>query len=78
MRLISSNSIVANFFWGQGEEVFKHHWVKWEQCSLPTQEGGLGIRRLGDISNAFSINAWWCLKATNSLWSKFMRAKYAK
>ena len=72
------NSLVANFFWGQGEDGFKYHWVRWGQCTLPIQEGGLGIRRIEDISDAFAIKAWWLLKSANSLWASYMRCKYAK
>lgn len=45
---------------------------------MPTQGGGLGIRRIEDISDAFAIKAWWLLKSANSLWAIFMRNKYAK
>ncbi|XP_015164964.1 uncharacterized protein [Solanum tuberosum] len=42
----------------------------------PTEEGGLGFKRLYDICKAFSAKRWWRMKTMNNLWSNFMKAKY--
>lgn len=42
-------SLFANSFWGQGEDDLKCHWVKWDQYTFPTQEIGLGIRKMEEV-----------------------------
>lgn len=44
----------------------------------PTKEGGLGIRRIKDISKAFIHKLWWKFRIKNTLWSQFIHAKYCK
>ena len=40
------------------------------------EEGGLGIRKLKDLMLALRMKMAWRIKATNSLWSRFMNSKY--
>lgn len=70
------NSLFANFFRGQGEEGLKCHWIKWSQCCLPVNEGGVGIRKFDDLGSAFALKAWWTMRASQSLWARFMKSKY--
>lgn len=68
--------LFANFFGGHNDEGFKCHWFKWSQCCFPTQEGGIGIRRMVDVSNAFTFKNWWALKSSKSLGACFIKANY--
>lgn len=38
--------ICANFLWGSADGVNKHHWIAWSKLCRPTDEGGVGFRRL--------------------------------
>ncbi|VFQ80991.1 unnamed protein product [Cuscuta campestris] len=64
---------MAHFWWGGGT---KHHWTKWEDLCLPKEEGGIGTRRLKTLEVAFSLKLWWKVHHENSIWARFMRAKY--
>ncbi|XP_058092672.1 uncharacterized protein LOC131239131 [Magnolia sinica] len=74
-----SNSLeadFADFFWGTAEGRQKKHWTKWARICRPLFEGGLGIRRLGDVMRAFSIKMGWSLLKGKSLWARLISAKY--
>ncbi|XP_058068824.1 uncharacterized protein LOC131218159 [Magnolia sinica] len=45
----------ANFFWGWANGKKKLHWTKWKKIAAPTSEGGLGIRRLGEMMDALRL-----------------------
>ncbi|XP_042016195.1 uncharacterized protein LOC121764206 [Salvia splendens] len=47
--------VLARFLWGSCNTSRKTHWVKWQQVCLPIEEGGVGIRGLADVIEAFSI-----------------------
>ncbi|EOX99830.1 Uncharacterized protein TCM_008793 [Theobroma cacao] len=65
-----------NFLWGGSASSKKIHWAAWNKITLPSSEGGLDIRGLGDMFEAFSMKLWWRFQTCNSSWSKFMKAKY--
>jgi len=56
---------LARFFWSGKEEGGKHHWIAWRTLCLPFEEGGINIRRIGDVCNAFSYKQWWNLRTNN-------------
>ncbi|OIT30903.1 putative ribonuclease h protein, partial [Nicotiana attenuata] len=66
----------SNFFWGQREEKNNYHWSSWEKMCYPTDEGGLGFKRLQDICKAFNAKRWWRIRTEENIWSKFLTAKY--
>lgn len=70
-------AICGNFQWGDGEKGNKYHWISWHKYCLPTQEGGIEIRSLQVINTAFGMKLWWHFKSSLSLWSNFMKCKYA-
>ncbi|VFQ66831.1 unnamed protein product [Cuscuta campestris] len=65
---------MARLWWGGGTS--KHHWICWKKLCYPMEEGGLGIRDLNSLENAFSLKLWWKFYQDNGLWAKLMRAKY--
>lgn len=72
-----TESIYANFLWGESEHRFKHHWVSQKKCRRPINKGSFGIRSIHDIVNSFSIKLWWQLRTTFSSWAQFMKNKYS-
>lgn len=43
----------------------------------PTIEGGLGVRHLGSIQDAFSFKIWTMYPQSDTLWGKYMCACYS-
>ncbi|XP_069150536.1 uncharacterized protein [Solanum lycopersicum] len=72
------HKVIADFFWGNDKDGKKYHWASWETLAYPTSEGGIGVRSLHDICTAFQYKHWWEFRTKNSLWSKFLKAKYCK
>lgn len=68
--------VMARYFWGSYNTMKKTHWIKWKDACRPTSEGGLGIRCLADIVEAYSCKLWWRFREQNSLWAQFMYKKY--
>lgn len=67
--------IMCNFLWSSRGE-HRIHWICWESVCRPTDEGGLGIKRLSDIQNCLHGKLMWQVMQDNSLWGRFARAKY--
>jgi hypothetical protein len=57
--IIKIESICCDFLWGNSEDGKAYHWVRWKDCCKPTLEGGIGLRKLDDISEALSHKLWW-------------------
>jgi len=55
-------SILADFFWGWREDKKKYHWSSWKNLSLPYDEGGIGVRQMSDICQAFQFKHWWIFR----------------
>ncbi|EOY17513.1 Uncharacterized protein TCM_036737 [Theobroma cacao] len=70
------NRLLNNFLWGGSTASKRIHWASWGKIALPIAEGGLDIRNVEDVCEAFSMKLWWRFRTTNSLWTQFMRAKY--
>ncbi|WRX25598.1 Reverse transcriptase domain - like 10 [Theobroma cacao] len=66
-----------NNFLSGGSAGTRHiHWSAWHKITLPSSEGGLDIRGLGDVFEAFSMKLWWRFMSSNSILTLFMRTKY--
>lgn len=68
----------TNVFWGWKDNKKKYHWESWKELYFPTVESGVGIRHLADTCNALQLKQWWKFKSNNTLWGKFLLAKYCK
>ncbi|EOY34749.1 Uncharacterized protein TCM_042329 [Theobroma cacao] len=65
-----------SFLWGDSNDGKKLHWTAWSKITFPVSEGGLGIRNLRDVFEAFSLKLWWRFQTCNSLWTRFLKTKY--
>ncbi|CAI9766758.1 unnamed protein product [Fraxinus pennsylvanica] len=58
------------------EQARRFHWRSWKEIFLPTDEGGLGFRRLQDVVDTFCMKFSWLFRSQRSLWAQFLRDKY--
>ncbi|VFQ98469.1 unnamed protein product [Cuscuta campestris] len=72
------NRYMANFLWGQKEGSNKHHWVRWAQITKPEVEGGLRIKSLKDLQQAYTLKLWWKARNDIGIWGSYVRARYMK
>ncbi|WMV14246.1 hypothetical protein MTR67_007631 [Solanum verrucosum] len=47
-------------------------------CAFLRKKGGIGVSKLEDIANSFTLKRWWRFRTYPSLWASFLRAKYCK
>lgn len=64
---------MSAFYWGD-----RHHWVAWKKITTPVEEGGLGLRNLSDLQQAYQCRIWWTYQKQNTLWSQYMHMKYGR
>ena len=69
---------MAAFLWGESEHGPRFHWMKWEALCRPQEEGGLGLRRLSEVLQAFSMKLWWKFRQGLSLWALVMASKFCR
>ncbi|XP_059302171.1 uncharacterized protein LOC132054125 [Lycium ferocissimum] len=69
---------MTRFFWGSTDEKMKRHWSSWAKMCYPIEEGGLGFKRLKDISEALAMKRWWRFRTENTLWAEFLKIKYSR
>ncbi|XP_022019347.1 uncharacterized protein LOC110919383 [Helianthus annuus] len=63
------------FLWTQGNRIKGKVKVKWKAVCLPRDEGGLGIRRVGDMNNTLMVTHIWSLLTNReSLWVKWIHS----
>lgn len=65
--------ICANFIWNG-----KHHKIAWDKICKSKKAGGLGIRNINDLREVCNLKLFWRFINGNSLWAKWMKAKYLK
>lgn len=71
------SKICNRFLWGDRDNRRSYHWVSWSAAAKPVAEGGLGFRSFSEVCTVFSYKLWWKLRTEKSLWTSFMRQKYA-
>lgn len=71
------DAIYSNFLWGDIDNKHKYHLINWKNCYFRTQEGGIGVRNLDDLNEAFAMKLWWRFRTSTTLWANFVKFKYA-
>lgn len=73
------NSILSNFWWGEGQNGNKLHWKSWDKLSRSKFNGGLGFRELEDFNIALLAKLCWrILSCPNALWVRMLKGVYFK
>ncbi|KAJ0814615.1 putative RNA-directed DNA polymerase [Helianthus annuus] len=68
-------SLIKKFLWGGNSDINKVHWVGWDTVSRPKEQGGLGIRKLGDCNSAFLVKWLWRYRQEGSaVWRRVIDA----
>ena len=77
-RLIKEIEVlIRRFWWGQGGEKGKMHWLAWHTLWKSKNNGGIGLRDLGIFNEAlFAKQVWRLLHNPSSLFFKVFKAKY--
>ena len=70
--------LIRNFLWSGNASSLKLNYVNWATMCLPKIEGGLGIRKIADINNAYFIKLGWQASNENSLWALWFKEHYFK
>lgn len=74
--LTEIESIIAKFWWGNGESR-KIHWIKWNDLCESKRDGGMGFRDLRSFNLAMlGKQIWLILHYPDSLLSRVLKAKY--
>lgn len=67
------DSMCSAFLWSGNPNDTSKSKVSWEEVCCPTKEGGLGIRRVKEVSLVFMLKLIWRLfSCSKSLWSEWV------
>ncbi|XP_058749655.1 uncharacterized protein LOC131622635 [Vicia villosa] len=71
--------LIANFLWGGCKEKRCIHWVDWNTVCKTKENGGLGIRDVGEINKALLLKwKWRILTEDKAIWWRFIRYRYVE
>jgi hypothetical protein len=69
--------IQREFLWGGVKGGRKISWVKWRDVCLPKNQGGLGVRDVGNVNSSLLIKwRWKLLNNEKAVWKDVVVAKY--
>ncbi|KAF6161998.1 hypothetical protein GIB67_021919 [Kingdonia uniflora] len=69
-------AIIRNFLWSGDPEKRKVVTVSWAKTFKPTNEGGLGLRRLQDINKSLLMKLVWEVIQGKTEWAKYIHTKF--
>ncbi|OMP12130.1 reverse transcriptase [Corchorus capsularis] len=71
------NSVMANFYWGQGDNENKIHWKGWKSLTNSKCEGGIGFGDLNTINIAcLGKLVWRFVNNQDALWARILKGIY--
>ncbi|XP_026442382.1 uncharacterized protein LOC113341884 [Papaver somniferum] len=68
--------VIRNFLWSGDAEIARKFVVGFPKVCCPLKEGGLGITSMAVTNKALLMKFWWCIRASNKKWARFLWAKY--
>lgn len=69
--------LLSNFWWAEGDDKKKIHWVVWETLCKSKKDGGLGFRQFESLNDALlGKQCWRWIKNEQSMVSKTLKARY--
>ncbi|XP_027103053.2 uncharacterized protein [Coffea arabica] len=70
-------SMISNFWWGDGAKRKPIHWVSWDRMCLSTNDGGTGFRQLKAFNLALlAKQAWHIATQPSTFLHRVFKAKY--
>lgn len=70
-------SIQSRFLWGGNEDKKYINWVSWHNTYKPKEDGGLGIKHLGQFNNSLLTKwKWRFLSEGSSVWREILEERY--
>jgi hypothetical protein len=70
-------SAMSNFWWGDGANRKRMHWLSWWKLSGPKNQGGMGFKDIHCFNLALlAKQVWRILEEPESLCARVLRAKY--
>ncbi|WMV50078.1 hypothetical protein MTR67_043463 [Solanum verrucosum] len=74
-RLFVHKILNENDEWIQGDEQIAQTACDYFQHIFT---GGIGVRQMSDVCQAFQFKHWWVFRTKQTLWGDFLRAKYCQ
>ncbi|KAF6161402.1 hypothetical protein GIB67_009281 [Kingdonia uniflora] len=71
------DNILRNYIWTGDPTKRKGVTLKWDKVCKPIQEGDLGVRSLGEVSNAILCKLHWVFKQGIEDWALFLKSKFS-
>lgn len=70
-------TLINKFWWGEGDNSKKIHWIAWETLCKPKNEGSLGFRNLQSFNEALmGKQCWRIITNEQSSMAKTLKARY--
>jgi hypothetical protein len=67
------------FIWGDNEDGRKAHMISWDTITKPKECGGLGLRKLQSMNEAYLMKMGWSLmNGEDTLWGSVLIGKYGR
>uniref|UniRef100_A0A1D1ZAL7 LINE-1 reverse transcriptase n=1 Tax=Anthurium amnicola TaxID=1678845 RepID=A0A1D1ZAL7_9ARAE len=75
--ILAIEALLSRFFWSGGDTDKSFHMIAWKSICKPKEEGGLGIRSIGEWNKAcIFAQLWDVLQKRTSLWIDWVYASY--
>lgn len=75
----ASVKLQSSFLWGGSEIKKKVHLVHWGEVTKRKNQGGLGVRDLGEVNDCMLLKWWWRYGSDDkALWKSVVCSRYGR